>query len=461
MQVYGPSDPARRYKSSAPTGAPYPRHSDSTNPSRSISPFALRSRQASASFDATRPHTRKLYTPASPPEARAVEKSRSSLNYPALAQKPMSRPPLIPGTSAYAGKDGRVLLDMESFRRNLGERVLPQASHDPHTAALYAAGNSQGQRTRQPQSGQAYNPVYPQPLVQPSGWPSATGHPSQAAAGPNLSRPAGQTGRTVVAPSYAPQAQNMYAAGSRAAPSQAPVTTAKDGHSQYWNSRGTVPCMFRPPYYPPYDQLPHTYFSSYLIARPPKQEDYSADPLIHNALGWWPDQPSPSLVWDLSSLHRPRYSKREFDADELAASPFTPPRARMRLVLSHELGWSFEIAARPGERHITLRGLLEDISALMRTPRVPHAFWTRASREKKKEILRAMFTRTGKTLPVVPPHRRPKTMGQLMEEAVVEGARPGYTNLLVVDLLCADVMFWGMEFHKEPDEWFLRTTSQK
>ena len=44
-----------------------------------------------------------------------------------------------------------------------------------------------------------------------------------------------------------------------------------------------------------------------------------------------------------------------------------------------------------------------------------------------------------------------------MEEAVVEGAPPGMTNLYVVDLLCENVMFAGMEFHKEPDEWVLRT----
>lgn len=130
----------------------------------------------------------------------------------------------------------------------------------------------------------------------------------------------------------------------------------------------------------------------------------------------------------------------------------------MRLVLNTEYNWAFDIAARHGERYITLQGLLEAIAALMHTRRVPHAYWTRANPEKKEEILRAMLVRSGRRMPTVPPHRRPKARGQLMEEAVLEDAEQGYTNLLAVDLLCDRVMFHGMEFVKEPNEWLLKTT---
>ncbi|KAL5498886.1 hypothetical protein ACEPAH_1404 [Sanghuangporus vaninii] len=183
-----------------------------------------------------------------------------------------------------------------------------------------------------------------------------------------------------------------------------------------------------------------------------------SDPLIHPALGWWPDQRRPALYWDLSSSSRPRYTKREFDTQELTSSPFTPPLSRMRLVLDPHAQWKFDLSAPRGERYITLASLLKDIASLMHAPNmVPHAYWVRASTSKKEAIVRAMLRRTGGTLPIPPPHRRPKSRGQIMEEAVVEGAPNGFTKLLVVDLLCDDVMFAGMEFHKEPDEWVLRT----
>lgn len=184
-----------------------------------------------------------------------------------------------------------------------------------------------------------------------------------------------------------------------------------------------------------------------------------SDPLIHPALGWWPDQRRPALHWDLSSSSPPHYTKRAFDAEELAAAPFTPPLTHMRLVLDPHTEWKFDLSAPRGQRYISLSALFAGIAALMRAPnRVPHVFWVRASASKKEAVLRAMLRRTGRTLPTVPPHRRPKTKGQIMEEAVVDGAPNGYTNLLAVDLLCEKVMFAGMEFHKEPDEWVLRTT---
>lgn len=131
----------------------------------------------------------------------------------------------------------------------------------------------------------------------------------------------------------------------------------------------------------------------------------------------------------------------------------------MRLVLDPQARWTFDISAARGERYITLHSLLKSIGNLMRTPNiVPHGYWVRASTSKKEAIVTAYVRRTGRPLPIPPPHRRPKSRGQIMEEAVVEGAPNGFTNLLVIDLLCENVMFAGMEFHKEPDEWVLRTT---
>lgn len=206
---------------------------------------------------------------------------------------------------------------------------------------------------------------------------------------------------------------------------------------------------------PTYDSIHVAYDSERSRAA---DEEYN-EPDIHKALGWWPDQRAPLLDWDLSIRRSaPRYTKRAFDAQELASSPFNPPLPNITLILNTEYNWSFDISANVGERYITLQGLLNSIAHLMHKRHVPHVYWTRASPEKKERILQTMLARSGRRMPTVPPHRRPKTRGQLMEEAVLEDAEPGYTNLLVVDLLCENVMFSGMEFLKEPSEWLLRTT---
>ncbi|KAH8110065.1 hypothetical protein DFH11DRAFT_829548 [Phellopilus nigrolimitatus] len=420
MQFYEPSGTVFPFQRTTSPFIPYPRATGSqpTSRSRSTSPVALRTNSASPSFVAR-------YKPShlsSPSKTRIISHSHSPISYSHPSQNKMPRPPLIPGTNSYVGKDGR-MLDIESLRRN-----WDKAGHGSH-------------QPRASESRQSSAYAQPQSSTVSSEWPRSSNYLSQPTTEPNIP-PARAPPSRPVGPSSYPFTQAMYPGVGENRAIYAPVVPARAPEShgrRHWNARDYVPA-----------------------AQSSTSDEFPTDPLVHNALGWWPDQPNPSLVWDLSSSVRPRYTKRELDADELAASPFTPPLARMRLVLNYKLGWAFDISARPGERNITLQGLLQDITALMRAPgRVPHAFWTRAGEEKKKAILRTMFNRTGKNLQTVPPHRRPKTMGQLMEEAVVEGAPPGYTNLLVSDLLCDDVMFWGMEFHKGPDEWVLRTTNRR
>ncbi|THH02384.1 hypothetical protein EW145_g6753 [Phellinidium pouzarii] len=419
-----------------PSFAPNHKPMDGKNASRSTSPVILKPRTATSSLDTTSrpPHSRNPYNTSSS-KAQAAEKVHSPAGHQISSQKTMQRQPFVPSTNVYSAGSGRVVPSLESIGQDVVNRAgrLPPGTYDP--GRYVASGNQAyvGHGAHPSQSGQ-YGYVHPQSSAAIGGWPHGTSYSLQASARSNVQPSSTQPSRSL-GPQYPPYTQSMH-------PGQVKQTPAPDGTRdsygrKHWHARDAVP----PPSHP--------------------QEEYSTDPLIHNALGWWPDQPSPSLVWNLSSTHRPRYMKRQLDADELAAPPFTPPLARMRLILNHEFRWIFDIVAKPGERYITLQGLIESISALMHSPRVPHAFWTRASREKKTDILRTMFRRTGKKMPVVPPHRRPKTTGQLMEEAVMDGAAPGYVNLLVLDLLCADVMFWGMEFHKEPDEWFLRTIGRR
>ncbi|OCB91914.1 hypothetical protein A7U60_g810 [Sanghuangporus baumii] len=94
----------------------------------------------------------------------------------------------------------------------------------------------------------------------------------------------------------------------------------------------------------------------------------------------------------------------------------------------------------------------------MREPgKVPHVFWARASSSKKEAIVKAMLKRTGRSLRVQSPDAPPMSRVQTLEEEVLKGARNGSTNLLVIDLLCKDVMFAGLELYKSPDEWVLHT----
>lgn len=166
--------------------------------------------------------------------------------------------------------------------------------------------------------------------------------------------------------------------------------------------------------------------------------------------------------WDLTGRRPiPRYIMNAFTAGKLGSSPFAPELSRIRLILNNDLGWAFDINARPSERIFTLQRVIDAINTLMQTQYVPYAYWTRASVGEQEKILHAMHIRSKRPLPRTDPHKLLKTRSEFMEEAVLEDAKPGYTNLLVVDLLCDQFMFSGLNFVKEPNEFLLKAASRK
>ncbi|EJC99122.1 uncharacterized protein FOMMEDRAFT_142783 [Fomitiporia mediterranea MF3/22] len=384
----------------------------------------------------TQTHTRSRST---------YQQTQTQMNSYPYASKPTagsqstSQRQYFPGsTYTYPSEDGRVMLDMDAFRRNL-EREGPPVSHNSYGA--HANPHISGIpdiEWRRPAPGEV--PLGYEDYIQPvargppgGGWPMSSGSSHATHAQYNY-------GRHAYPPPRPPSPASHYPFASYKPPGDSDRRDNQTRDRRQSNARDGHP----PPMH---------------AAAASQADSTASDPLIHNALGWWPELRRPALYWDLSSNAPPRYTKRQFDAEELAASPFTPPLSRMRLVLDSHVQWAFDLSAPRGQRYITLSSLLSDIAKLMHAPNmVPHVFWTRASTQKKEAVLRAMIRRTGRPLPTQPPHRRPKPRGQIMEEAVVDGAPNGYTNLKVIDLLCDDVMFSGMEFHKGPDEWVLRTT---
>lgn len=169
------------------------------------------------------------------------------------------------------------------------------------------------------------------------------------------------------------------------------------------------------------------------------------------------------MKWDLADPNASPCYKREFTTDELYASPITPPVKRMQINLNKDMGYRYFLGPmvhQGRESLLTLRDFFGALTKLMYTPdSVPHAYWARTPSSLKSLILSSYLHRTGKTMPTNPPHRRPKTWGQLMEETVVEGAKTGMTKLLPVDLLAGSTLFAGMEWAKETGEWVLRTIS--
>ncbi|KAL5481140.1 hypothetical protein ACEPAI_10081 [Sanghuangporus weigelae] len=183
----------------------------------------------------------------------------------------------------------------------------------------------------------------------------------------------------------------------------------------------------------------------------------ATDPFIHKVLFFWPGRRTPKLYWDLSRSRPPLYKRRDLTAEELATSAFTPPLSSVRIILDPHADWKFDVSVATAE-NFTVSSFLRSIANLMREPgKVPHVFWARASSSKKEAIVKAMLKRTGRSLRVQPPDAPPMLRVQILEEEVLEGTRNGSTNLLVVDLLCKEVMFAGLELYKSPDEWMLHT----
>ncbi|KAL5522819.1 hypothetical protein ACEPAG_8837 [Sanghuangporus baumii] len=183
----------------------------------------------------------------------------------------------------------------------------------------------------------------------------------------------------------------------------------------------------------------------------------ATDPFIHKVLFFWPGRRTPKLYWDLSRSLPPLYKTRDLTAEELVTSAFTPPLSSVRIILDPHADWKFDVSVATGE-NFTVSSFLRSIANLMREPgKVPHVFWSRASSSKKEAIVKAMLKRTGRSLRDQPPDAPPMSRVQILEEEVLKGARNGSTNLLVIDLLCKEVMFAGLELYKSPDEWMLHT----
>lgn len=175
----------------------------------------------------------------------------------------------------------------------------------------------------------------------------------------------------------------------------------------------------------------------------------------------------PALIWDLSSPTPPRYSKRDFSAQEYQSSPFNPSLQQIRIVLDEEVGWAFEIKASAqkarsshthGSHVITLGSFINDVAEWMQTFQVPWSFWTQANAAKRRKALRGLERRTGRPIP-----------GNVLDN-VGKGSldnfvkshshrEPGWTIFRGSDLLGDDTMFWGLAVSREPDEWMLKTTN--
>lgn len=181
------------------------------------------------------------------------------------------------------------------------------------------------------------------------------------------------------------------------------------------------------------------------------QPEPDADqPLIHPALGWWPEETEPTLRWDLTHPENVRHGRRQLTAHELNASPFTPPQRRLSVVLDERAGWKFAVHARGPGACVTLQGLVDDIASVMRR-RVPARFWAHASAGQRAALVAAWVRRTG--LPA--PCRRARD-GSV--QPVEEG---GALHFLGMDLLGEETMFWGLMVGDRPDEWILRTTKRR
>ncbi|KAL5522920.1 hypothetical protein ACEPAF_1187 [Sanghuangporus sanghuang] len=190
---------------------------------------------------------------------------------------------------------------------------------------------------------------------------------------------------------------------------------------------------------------------------PSRASHTATDPFVHKVLFFWPDRRTPKLHWDLSRSLPPLYKRRDLTAEELSTSAFTPPLSSVRIILDPHADWKFDVSVATGE-NFTVSSFLRSIASLMREPgKVPHVFWARASSSKKEAIVKAMLKRAGRSLRVQSPDAPPMSRVQILEEEVLKGARNGSTNLLVIDLLCKEVMFAGLELYKSPDEWVLHT----
>jgi hypothetical protein len=188
------------------------------------------------------------------------------------------------------------------------------------------------------------------------------------------------------------------------------------------------------------------------------------------AIGWWPDLSRPALVWDLSSAHPPRYSKRDFTSQEYHSSPFKPSIQRLHIVLDDESSWAFDIQAHPSKSRtqashaapnvavvITLGSFFSDIAQWMQSFQVPWSFWTSASVEKRRKMLRGLERRTGRQFPTNVMEN--VGLGSLDRFVASTSHRErGWTVFRGSDLLGDDVMFWGLAVSREPDEWMLKST---
>jgi len=184
------------------------------------------------------------------------------------------------------------------------------------------------------------------------------------------------------------------------------------------------------------------------------------------AIGWWPEMSKPALIWDLSSPTPPRYSKRDFSAQEYQSSPFNPSLQQIHIVLDDEAGWAFDIKASAakartsrthGSHVITLGSFISDVAEWMQTFQVPWSFWTQAGAVKRRKALRGFERRTGRQFPgnVLENVGRGSLDSFVMSHAHREHV---WTIFRGSDLLGDDTMFWGLAVSREPDEWMLKTT---
>ncbi|KAL5482849.1 hypothetical protein ACEPAI_9444 [Sanghuangporus weigelae] len=197
-------------------------------------------------------------------------------------------------------------------------------------------------------------------------------------------------------------------------------------------------------------------------------------PKIHTALGRWPENSVPNILWDLANPESWTY-KRPFTEQELESSPFEPSHKKMSILLCSEKGWTIDVKPRANHRFMTLRCFQESIATAMKQE-VSSALWWSANIDKKYAIVLAYYRRTG-NLPVIPSvdilaewrkylnehSNNPEAVHTIvvqMDSYVTRGASRGMTKLKTIDLLGPNTMFAGLTYLKEMDLWVMSTTSR-
>ncbi|OCB89091.1 hypothetical protein A7U60_g3775 [Sanghuangporus baumii] len=211
-----------------------------------------------------------------------------------------------------------------------------------------------------------------------------------------------------------------------------------------------------------------------IVVPAPGSDDDPDLPEIHAALGRWPENSVPNILWDLANPVSWTY-KRPLTEQELESSPFEPSQKKMTILLCPEKGWTIDVKPRANHRFMTLRCFQESITTAMKQE-VSSALWWSANIDKKFAIVLAYYRRTG-NLPIIPSvdifaewrkylneySNNPEAVHNIvaqMDSYVTRGASRSMTKLQTIDLLGPNTMFAGLTYLKEMDLWVMSTTSR-